>query len=94
MLDYGNFVPGYLWSSKEPILRRLGHKLTLLPNYDQVIAAFDDGAGVLEATEYSQFLFIKRGRSKTSYAVEEKLYPNYVAWAFQKGSPYKHIFDK
>lgn len=94
MLDYGNFVPGYLWSSREPVLRELGDKLTLLSEYDQVIDAFDKGAGVLEATEYSQYLFITRQRSKTAYAVEEKLYPNYVGWVFQKGSPYKYVFDK
>ncbi|KAG7172770.1 Glutamate receptor ionotropic, delta-2-like 17 [Homarus americanus] len=73
---------------------KLGNKLSLLPDYDQVLQAFDSGAGVLEATEYSQFLFITRSRSKTSYAVEEKLYPNYVGWAFQKGAPYKYIFDR
>ncbi|KAK8395447.1 hypothetical protein O3P69_006240 [Scylla paramamosain] len=94
MLDYGNFVPGYLWSSREPVLRELGDKLTLLSEYDQVIDAFDKGAGVLEATEYSQYLFITRQRSKRAYAVEEKLYPNYVGWVFQKGSPYKYVFDK
>ena len=94
MLDYGNFVPGFLWSSKEPVLHELGKKLTLLPDYDDVIAAFDNGASVLEASAYSQFLFITRKRIKISYAVEEKLFPNYVAWAFQKGSPYKHIFDR
>lgn len=94
MLDYGNFVPGYLWSSKEPVLKRLGKKLSLLPGYDQVIEAFDQGSGVLEASAYSQFLFINQNRTKVSYAVEEKLFPNYVAWAFQKGSPYKYIFDK
>ncbi|XP_042892470.1 uncharacterized protein LOC122266705 [Penaeus japonicus] len=94
MLDYGNFVPGNLWSSKEPVLKMLGEKLTLLPDYDQTISAFDAGAGVLEATQYSQFLFITRGRSRTSYAVEEKLYPNYQGWVFQKGCPYKHVFDR
>ncbi|XP_068239492.1 glutamate receptor-like [Palaemon carinicauda] len=94
MLDYGNFVPGFLWSSKEPILRKLGDKLSLLPDYDQIIAAFEKGAGVLEASAYSQFLFITQKRIKTSYAVEEKLFPNYVAWAFQKGSPYKSLFDR
>ncbi|XP_071527006.1 LOW QUALITY PROTEIN: glutamate receptor ionotropic, delta-2-like [Panulirus ornatus] len=94
MLDYGNFVPGYLWSSADPVLAQLGNKLSLLPDYDRVLEAFDAGDGVLEATEYSQFLFITRGRSTTSYAVEEKLYPNYVAWAFQKGAPYKHVFDR
>lgn len=94
MLDYGNFVPGNLWSSKEPVLKMLGDKLTLLPDYYQTISAFDAGAGVLEATQYSQFLFITRGRSRTSYAVEEKLYPNYQGWVFQKGCPYKHVFDR
>ncbi|XP_069998206.1 glutamate receptor ionotropic, kainate glr-3-like [Penaeus vannamei] len=94
MLDYGNFVPGNLWSSKEPVLKMLGDKLTLLPDYDLTISAFDAGAGVLEATQYSQFLFITRGRSRTSYAVEEKLYPNYQGWVFQKGCPYKHVFDR
>ncbi|XP_066961608.1 ionotropic receptor 21a-like [Macrobrachium rosenbergii] len=94
MLDYGNFVPGFLWSSKEPVLSKLGEKLSLLPDYDKIIAAFDEGAGVLEASAYSQFLFITRQRIKTSYAVEEKLFPNFVAWAFQKGSPYKLVFDR
>lgn len=94
MLDYGNFVPGYLWSSPDTVLRQLGKKLTLLPDYDQIITSFDNGAGVLEATEYSQYLFITRRRSRKSYSVEEKLYPNYVGWVFQKGSPYKHVFDK
>ncbi|XP_069162127.1 glutamate receptor-like [Procambarus clarkii] len=94
MLDYGNFVPGNLWSSRETVLRLLGAKLTLLPNYDQVIQAFDAGAGVLEATQYSHFLFITRKRSKNAYVVEEKLYPSNVGWVFQKGAPYKHIFDR
>lgn len=94
MLDYGNFVPGYLWSSRDTVLLQLGKKLTLLSEYDQIMAAFDKGSGVLEATEYSQYLFITRRRREKSYAVEEKLYPNYVGWVFQKGSPYKHVFDK
>ncbi|KAK3877608.1 hypothetical protein Pcinc_017686 [Petrolisthes cinctipes] len=94
MLDYGNFVPGYLWSSKEPVLRQLGAKLSLLSDYNEVIAAFDRGAGVLEASEYSHFLFITRRRQKRSYRVEEKLYPNYVGWVFRKGSPYTYLFNR
>ncbi|KAK4311988.1 hypothetical protein Pmani_016542 [Petrolisthes manimaculis] len=94
MLDYGNFVPGYLWSSREPVLRQLGGQLSLLPDYDEVMAAFDDGAGVLEASEYSHFLFITRQRQKKSYRVEEKLYPNYVGWVFRKGSTYTYLFNR
>ncbi|XP_076060173.1 glutamate receptor ionotropic, delta-1-like [Oratosquilla oratoria] len=94
MLDYGNFVPGALKSSREPVLRELGDKLSLVDSYDEGIANMESGSHVLlEASAYIEYYMILQ-KQESVYFLEEKLYPGYVGWLFRKDTPWKYKVDQ
>ncbi|KAK4292377.1 hypothetical protein Pmani_034860 [Petrolisthes manimaculis] len=95
MSNYGSFVPGYLSTSQDPVYQRLATKLSLELLYyedirDQVLP---NQAAIIEGTAYMDYI-TSWWPVKDMYYVEEILYPYYMSWAFQKGTPWVFVFNK
>ncbi|KAK8397761.1 hypothetical protein O3P69_004512 [Scylla paramamosain] len=93
MLDYGAFLPGLLRTSADQVYRSLGHRLQLLQSYEIIKDEISAGHAFVEGTHYTQALLVQWGMQDV-YVVDEKMFPNYNAWAFQKGTPWRHLFNK
>ncbi|KAG0718311.1 Ionotropic receptor 93a [Chionoecetes opilio] len=93
MLDYGAFLPGLLRTSADQVYRSLGQRLELLHSYEVIKEEIESGHAFVEGTHYTQALLVRWGMEDV-YVVDEKMFPNYNAWAFRKGTPWKHLFDR
>ncbi|XP_069167029.1 uncharacterized protein [Procambarus clarkii] len=97
MVDYGNFVPLALRTSKHTTLHTLGQKMKLIPNYgyDVGFAQVKEGThALLEGTEFLQYLVILYRVFSMTYLLPETIYPIHVGWIFPKKTSWKHKFDR
>ncbi|KAK3877760.1 hypothetical protein Pcinc_017553 [Petrolisthes cinctipes] len=94
MSDYGSFIPGYMATSNDPVYQRLANKLSFLSEYDEImVEVIHNQAAIIEGTAYMDFV-IRDWPVKDLYYVEEKLYPYYMSWAFQKGTSWIFVFNR
>ncbi|XP_076060147.1 ionotropic receptor 21a-like [Oratosquilla oratoria] len=94
MLEYGDYVPGALRTSKDPILKALGDKIEMVYSYDDGIdGMLRNTHALLEGSMYLRYLLTDR-KIKNIYYLEEELFSNYIGWLFPKGTAWKYKMDK
>lgn len=102
MLDYGEFVPEELATSKHPILARLGSKLDLVPSIASLPHEGEEGCVELamarthahiEAHSYIRSVYRDLGHGSHIYSLKEELYVGNLAYYFTKHTPWKYKFD-
>lgn len=102
MLDYGEFVPEALATSKHPTLSALGDKLQLVPVYPELVHWGEEGCieKVLENTHahletyyFVKILYTDLGYGSTVYSLKEQIYIGNLAFLFKKHTPWKGKFN-
>ncbi|XP_066964513.1 ionotropic receptor 21a-like [Macrobrachium rosenbergii] len=94
MIDYGEFVPGALKSSRDPHYRTLGKKLDLWPEIKDAVALVLRGThALIDSYSYSKILFVVDFEEKNTYMLREQIYPGHLCWYFPKNTAWKHKFD-
>ena len=48
---------------------------------------------LVEGSMYTEYINVIEPHAP-SYFVAEKIYPTYLGWVFQKGTPWKYMFDR
>ncbi|KAA0195335.1 Ionotropic receptor 119, partial [Hyalella azteca] len=87
MYDYGEFVPGALASSTDPMYRRIRARLELYPTYAEAVYPMLNGTHAhVESFSYNRI-------ANNSYMLKEQLFPGHLCWYFQKNTPYVYKFD-
>ncbi|XP_064099397.1 glutamate receptor-like [Macrobrachium nipponense] len=103
MLDYGEFVPEALATSKDAELFALGSKLDLVPTTVHQDYFGEEGCVELvlqgthahvETFSYNQLIYIEMGYSDAVYFVREQIYKANLAFFFRKHTPWKFKFDE
>lgn len=104
MLDYGEFVPDALRTSRNNILKVLGQKLELVPylselpndNYESIVDMVLNGTYAhIEAFSYLKILYASAfGIGNNVYFLKEQVYSGNLAFLFPKNTPWKDKFDE
>ncbi|KAK4323245.1 hypothetical protein Pmani_006028 [Petrolisthes manimaculis] len=102
MLDYGEFVPEALATSKHSTLARLGSKMDLVPSIGSLPHEGEEGCVELsiarthahvEAHSYIRSVYRELGHGNQIYSLKEELYVGNLAYYFTKHTPWKYKFD-
>ncbi|KAK4323265.1 hypothetical protein Pmani_006046 [Petrolisthes manimaculis] len=102
MLDYGEFVPEALATSKHPTLSNLGAKMDMVPMVDTLAYGGEEGCVELvvstthahvETYSYVRLLYHNLGHGGQVYPLKEQLYLGNLAFFFTKNTPWKYKFD-
>ncbi|XP_076029796.1 ionotropic receptor 93a-like [Oratosquilla oratoria] len=94
MLDYGEYIPGYLATSDVPVFRRIGTRLQLVDDYAVTFDGIRQGThALLEALAYMEYVVVTEGVGINIYMIREKFAKNNLAWIFPRGTPWRHKVD-
>ncbi|KAK4323255.1 hypothetical protein Pmani_006037 [Petrolisthes manimaculis] len=102
MLDYGEFVPEALATSKHPTLSNLGAKMDMVPVVKTMANEGEEGCIELvvsmthahvETYSYVRLLYYTLGHGSQVYPLKEQLYMANLAFFFTKNTPWKYKFD-
>ncbi|XP_053634342.2 glutamate receptor-like [Cherax quadricarinatus] len=95
MVNYGDFVPEALRSSKSDEYTRLWRKLDLCQEYNEVLALMTQQThAFVELYSYSKVLLKTQYQLNHTYMMKEQLYPSYFAWLYPKNTAWRYKFDQ
>lgn len=102
MLDYGEFVPEALATSKHPTLSNLGAKMDMVPLVQSLAYGGEEGCVELvvadthahvETYSYLRQLYYNLGYGGQVYPLKEQLYLGNLAFFFTKNTPWTYKFN-
>ncbi|XP_047476998.1 uncharacterized protein LOC125030771 [Penaeus chinensis] len=89
-----SLVADLLTASEAPIYQELRERLIFYDHFPDLFSVLKESKGMfLASTSYLEYQFMCWG-SHELYILEEKIFPTYNVWAFQRGTVWRYQFDK